>query len=68
MLECKCLLFDVMKSCLFVILQTKKLRDEHTNDMLALKAFTLVLERRPDLGLVIHGIQTLYSYRLLSSF
>ena len=62
----KCLLSDVMKSCLFVKFQTKKLRDEHTDDMSVLKAFTLVLERRPDLRLVIHGIQTLYSYRLLS--
>jgi hypothetical protein len=62
----KYFLSDVIKSCLFVKFQTKKLRDEHTDDMSVLKAFTLVLERRPDLRLVIHGIQTLCSYRLLS--
>ncbi len=32
--------------------QTKKLRDELPNDMSVFKAFTLVLERRPELRLV----------------
>ena len=34
------------------VIQTKKLRDEHPDDMSVLKAFKLVLDRRPDLRLV----------------
>lgn len=33
------------------VIQTKKLRDEHSDDMSVMKAFTLVLEKRPDLRL-----------------
>jgi hypothetical protein len=42
-------LFLLMSSHFVDVIQTKKLRDEHPDDMSVLKAFKLVLDRRPDL-------------------
>lgn len=47
---------------MFAIVQTKKLRDEYVDDMSVLKAFTVVLERRPDLRSVASQAEALSSY------